>query len=431
MKNLIELYFDKLFPINRSLTGDGNRESLKILKELVDLNITEVPSGLKCFDWKVPSEWNVNEAWIKDDSGNEIINFKKNNLHIVGYSHPIDKWLDYSELTQILHTLPNMPNSIPYVTSYYKKYSGFCLSHNALNLLDKKKKYHVYIDSNINNSGSMTIGEAILPGASSEEILFTTYICHPSMANNELSGPLVQSFLYQNIKKIKNRKYTYRFLYCPETIGSIYYISKNYSKMKKNILGGLVLTCLGDGGKLNYKMTKKGNSLIDRAVTSILEIEGYEHSIIKYFPMGSDERQYNSPGINIPIGAFMRTPYGEYPQYHTSSDDKSIISFSGMEKSVLVLTKICKLIENNYFAQSLNPNCEPMLGKRGLYPSKRSNKDKSLDLKSILWILGYADGKQDLIELYKKSKLPIKNLIDAANLLEKNKLINKLNIKVT
>jgi len=335
MKNKIEKYFDRLWPITRSLTGNGNRETLKILSEIIDLDIQEIPSGTQCFDWNVPAEWNIKEAWIKDSKGKIIINFSINNLHILGYSEPFQGKLSYPELKSHLYSLPEQPELIPYLTSYYKRRWGFCLSHNQLLELDKDEEYDVFIDSSLNNNGSMTIGEAVIKGQSEKEILFSTYICHPSLASNELSGPLISAFIYSNLKEQKKLKYTYRFIFVPETIGSIYSLSVKGEHWKNNLQAGFVITCIGDDGKFTYKKSRRGNSLPDRVVEMILSQTENDFNIVDFFPGGSDERQYCSPGFNLPVGSLMRTMYGKYPEYHTSADNKDFISFEAMEKSVL------------------------------------------------------------------------------------------------
>ncbi len=421
MKAKIEHYFDKLFPINRSLTGNGNRETLKILSEIIDLAITEVPSGTPCFDWTVPAEWNVKEAWIKDSNGNKIIDFSKNNLHLLGYSEPFHGKISFKELKPHLYTLPDQPDLIPYLTSYYKRRWGFCLTHNQFLQLDQNETYEVFIDSSLDTNGSMTIGEAIIKGKTEEEILFSTNICHPSLANNELSGSLVSAFIYNKLKEQKELKYTYRFLFIPETIGSIYTLSVKGEHWRKNLKAGFVITCVGDNNKFTYKRSRMGNSLPDRVVETILKQTEEAYNIIDFFPSGSDERQYCSPGFNLPVGALMRTMYGQYPEYHTSGDNKEYISFEAMEKSVLKYLEIIELIEKNEKYINTMPYGEPQLGKRGLYPTLGSQKKNyGFVIKIIRWILNMADGENDLITISEKSKIDIKDLLPVIN-----KLIEK------
>lgn len=423
MKYDIEKYFDRLWPITRSLTGNGNRESLKILSEIIDLEVTEVPCGTQCFDWNVPPEWNIKEAWIKDSKGNIVVDFAKNNLHILGYSEPFQGKLHFEELKSHLYTLPEQPGLIPYLTSYYKRRWGFCLSHNQLIQLDKYETYEIFIDSSLDDNGTMTIGEAVIKGKSDKEILFSTYICHPSLASNELSGPIVSAFIYNHLKKQANLKYTYRFVFVPETIGSIYSLSVKGEYWKKNLSAGFVITCIGDDGKFTYKRSRIGNSLTDRAVEIILEQTEKDFNIVEFSPIGSDERQYCSPGFNLPVGSLMRTMYGKYPEYHTSADNKDLISFEAMEKSVLKYLEVIELIEKNEKYINKMPYCEPQLGKRGLYPTLGSQKGTADYVKVMMWILNLSDGENDLITISEKSKINVKDLFPVVDILIENGIL--------
>jgi len=407
VKQIIEKYFDRLWPLNRSLTGNGNRASLQILSELVDLQITEVPSGTQCFDWNVPAEWNVSSAWIKDSKGNKIVDFADNNIHLLGYSEPFQAKLSYDDLKSHLYTLPNQPSLIPYLTSYYKRRWGFCMTHDQFSSLDQNEEYEVFIDSSLTDNGSMTIAEAVLKGQSEKEILLSTYICHPSLANNELSGPLVSAMIYSQLKKRKNLKYTYRFVFVPETIGSICLLSKYGDHFKSNLLAGFVLTCIGDNGSFTYKKSRQGNSLPDRATELILKQTEEKYIIHDFFPSGSDERQYCSPGFNLPVGSLMRTMYGKFPEYHTSGDNKSFISFEAMEQSVNKYLSVIELIERNEMYINTMPFCEPQLGKRGLYPTLGSQKSSERFVEAMMWILNLADGTNDLIAIAERSKMPV------------------------
>ena len=424
MQSEIEYYFDKLWKIHRSLTGDGNRESVKILTDLIDLKTDEVPSGTECFDWTVPPEWNVKEAWIKDKKGNKIIDFSENNLHLLGYSSPIDKKISLKELKEHIYTLPDQPDLIPYLTSYYKRRWGFCMSHNQFLKL-KDEDYEVFIDSTLDDNGSMTIADAILEGSSGREILFSTYLCHPSMANNELSGPLVAAFLYRELKKLPNRYYTYRFVFLPETIGSIYYLSRYGEHLKSKMDAGFVLTCVGDSGPFTYKRSRRGDSLADRCAETVLKQTEKEFVIEDFFPSGSDERQYCSPGWNLPVGSLMRTRYGEYPEYHTSADNKDFISFASMEQSVFKYLEIITLLENNFRYKNRLPYCEPQLSKRGLYPTLGSQKEQSDFVEIMMWLLNLSDGTHDLIEISERCRIPIRKLIPVALRLVKAGILKK------
>lgn len=407
----LEAYFDRLWPIHRSLTGEGNRDTLRILSELVDMKVEEVPSGTACFDWIVPPEWNVREAWIKDSSGKKIIDFAENNLHLLGYSAAVHARLTFDELREHLYTLPEQPDLIPYLTSYYKKRWGFCLSHFQLESLDKNAEYEVYIDSDHNEEGTMTIGEAYIEGSSKKEILFSTYICHPSLANNELSGPLVLSFLFKILKNRPKPNYSYRFLFIPETIGSIYSLSKYGEFWKEHLKAGFVVTCVGDDGNFTYKRSRRANSEADRAAETMLKQSGEVFEVIDFFPHGSDERQYCSPGFNLPVGSLMRTMYGKYAAYHTSADNKSLISFEAMERTIERYVDMIELIEANKKYLNTMPYCEPQLGKRGLYPTLGSQKASEEFVKIMMWILNLSDGEHDLIAISERSGVEVKKLL--------------------
>ena len=419
----IEKYFDRLWPINRSLTGNGNRESLKILSEIIPLNVSEIPCGTECFDWTIPSEWNVNEAWVADSSGNKIIDFANNNIHLLGYSVPFRGKVGLAELKEHLYSLPEQPDLIPYLTSYYKQRWGFCISHNQLTSL-KDNEYQVHIDSTLNPNGSMTIGDYVLRGESEKEIMFSTYICHPSLANNELSGPLLTAFLYDALKT-KKLKYTYRFVYIPETIGSIFYLHKYGNYLKQNLLAGLVVTTVGDCGVFTFKKSRQKNALIDRAALLLLSQTEAKYNVEEFNPAdGSDERQYCSPGFNLPFGALMRTMYGRYSQYHTSADNKDIINFDSMVNAVRKYEQLVEIIESNNVYENLMPYCEPQLGKRGLYPTLGSQKAMAAESEAIFWLLNLADGTRDLIQISLESKIDYKLLVSIANRLQNANLIS-------
>jgi aminopeptidase-like protein len=423
VNKLIEEYFDRLWPINRSITGDGVRETLKILSELVDLNIYEIPSGTRCFDWVVPDEWNVEDAYILTPSNEKIASLKENNLHLMGYSIPIDEEMTFDELEKHLFTIPEQPDAIPYLTSYYSRNWKFCIKHNTLLNLPKDGIYKVVIKSTL-APGHLTIADAILPGESEKEILLSSYICHPSLASNELSGPLVLAFLYQELKKVKNKKYTYRFVFTTETIGTIAYLSKFGEKMKKNTLAGYVLTCLGDKKPFTYKKTRTNETITNLITEHILSHYAKDfYSIVEFTPIGSDERQYCSAGFNLPVGSLMRTMYNEYIEYHTSLDNKDFISFEAMEENVQLYLKIIKAIELNDYYINLSPYCEPQLGKRGLYPNEGTKEAKGIELEKIMYLLNYCDGKYSLLDISKKLGVSILELESPLRTLIENKLI--------
>jgi aminopeptidase-like protein len=389
----------QLFPICRSITGNGVRKTLAILKHHVpDMQVFEIPSGTKCFDWEVPEEWNINDAFIKDECGKKIISFEDSNLHVVSYSTPIHKKISLEELQQHLHSLPDQPEAIPYVTSYYQKRWGFCLSDSQRKKL-LPGEYEVCIDSSL-EKGSLTYGELLLPGESRDEIFISTYVCHPSMANNELSGPCVVTFLAKWLSSLKNRRYSYRIIFIPETIGSITYLSRNIAEMKSKTVAGFNVSCIGDERCFSYLPSRHGNTLADRSAK--LALSQIDHDFIKYtfLDRGSDERQYCSPGIDLPVASIMRSKYGTFPEYHTSLDDLSLVTPKGLEGGFLALQSAIKIIEGNYYPK-IKMLCEPQLGKRGLY-SNLSEKNNYNNNSLLMNILAYSDGKTSLIEMAEK-----------------------------
>jgi aminopeptidase-like protein len=415
----------KLYPICRSITGNGVRETLKIIQKHIPLKIYEVPTGTKAFDWEVPKEWNIRDAYIKDSKGNKIVDFKKCNLHVVSYSIPIHKKMSLSELKPHLFTLPDKPETIPYVTSYYKENWGFCLAHSVFKLL-KEGIYEVVIDSDLKN-GHLTYGELYIPGKIKDEILFSTYICHPSLINDNLSGPAVLSFLAKFVAEAP-RKYSYRFLFVPETIGAIIWLSKNEKKLAR-IKGGLVATCLGDPGPLTYKRSKIGDASIDRIVEKVLIDSGRKYSIVDFFPIGSDERQFCSPGFNLPIGSLVRTLYGRFPQYHTSDDNLDFVKQEFLADSLERYKETIVVLESNETYKNLNPKCEPRLGKRNLYSniSNISNGYTEVSIEGImLWVLSFSDGKNSLLDIAFRANMPFALVKKAADLLAKNNLLRRI-----
>ncbi|QED49207.1 DUF4910 domain-containing protein [Cytobacillus dafuensis] len=395
----------RLYPICRSITGDGVRETLQIIQNHIPITIHEVATGTKVFDWEIPKEWNIIDAYILDEEGNKIIDFKDNNLHVVSYSIPVDKYVDLDELQQHLYSIEEQPDAIPYITSYYKERWGFCISHNQRKIL-KEGKYRVCIDSELKN-GHLTYGELILPGNTEQEIFLSTYICHPSMANNELSGPVVTTFLAKWILS-KPRKYTYRIIFIPETIGSITYLSKNLEKMKERVIAGFNLTCSGDERSYSYLPSRYGNTLADKVSLNVLKHKHPDYKRYSFLQRGSDERQYCSPGIDLPIVSIMRTKYGEYPEYHTSLDNLDLVTPNGLQGTYDVLKDCIELLEINEKYQS---NClgEPQLGKRGLYPTI-GLKITPEEVKNIVNFLAYADGTNDLIDISNIINVPVSDL---------------------
>lgn len=400
----IYLLIKNLWSLNRSLTGNGNRETLKILKKInPKLKIFEVPSGTKAFDWKIPHEWNVKEAFLKDLTTNKvIIDFKKNNLHLMGYSVPINKILNYTNLKKKINYIKNLPNAIPYTTSYYKKDWGLNISFNQFKKLNKKNKYLVKIDTSL-KKGSMTYAEVLIPGKTKKEIIVSTYICHPSMANNELSGPALSIYLsrWMSLRKNKNN-YTYRFLFIPETIGSIYYLSKKISQINKYVKGVINLTCVGDDKATSILPSKYENTYLDKLIIKYLKNKKIKFKKYNWKDRGSDERQYMSALINLPTISIMSSKYHTYKEYHTSKDDLSFISSNGLDRNFKIHKDILNIIDKLIFPKS-RIFCEPNLSKKNLYPNKSFfiKKTKSMKKKSkdILSFLSYSDGKNTLEDI--------------------------------
>ncbi len=404
----LEHYFDRLWPICRSITGDGLRESLQILSEVIPLTTHEVASGTQVFDWVIPNEWNIRDAWIETPGGRRICQFKDNNLHVLNYSIPVDALMTLEELKPHLHTLRSQPDAIPYVTSYFKEKWGFCISRNELNTLPDEGEYRVFIDSTL-APGSLTYGECILPGKSGREILISTYLCHPSLANNELSGPLAAAFLCRKIMdEMPDRIFTYRFIWIPETIGAITYLSRHGNHLKEYLEGGFVMTCCGDPGELTYKFSKRGDTAADRAAIHTLNsLKPGEYRTTPFAVGGSDERQYCSPGFNLPVGSIMRTPYQRFKEYHTSLDNKSFISFPHLADTIDTSWNVLRAMELNQHYQTTIPYCEPQLGKRGMYPDSVNPEDARDHVHRLLHFLTYADGATDLIQMAELRNEPV------------------------
>ena len=423
MKNgkLMYNWATELFPINRSLTGDGVRETLRYIQNILpELTIKEVASGTKCFDWTVPQEWNCKNGYIITPDGEKICNFLKNNLHLVGYSIPIDMEIEYGELIKHLYYIEDQPNAIPYITSYYKERWGFCLSYEKFKKLTKGI-YKVKIESELKD-GFLTYGEILIPGKIEKEIFLSTYVCHPSMANNELSGPVVTTALVKFIKNIKNRKYSYRIVFIPETIGSICYLSRNLNIMKKNIIAGFNITTIGDERSYSYIQSRYGNTLSDRVAKEVLK--SVEYNEYSFLERGSDERQYCAPGIDLPIATICRTKYGMYPEYHTSLDDLNFITPNGLYGGYEKLEQAIILLENNakYKVKVLG---EPQLGKRNLYPSI-TTKENAMDIRPLTNFIAYADGTNDLIDISNIIDVSFEKLIEYIDILKKEDLIEEV-----
>jgi aminopeptidase-like protein len=408
----------ELYPICRSITGNGVRRTLEMIGEKIPLQISEVPTGTEVFDWTVPKEWNVDDAYIKDSSGQRVVDFKQNSLHVLNYSSPIHARMPLSELREHLFTLPEHPDWIPYRTSYYSPAWGFCLSHNQLLSLTESE-YEVYIDTKIEN-GYLTYGECYLPGELAEEVLISAHVCHPSLANDNLSGLAVATFLAQLLSGRKLR-YSYRFLFIPGTIGSITWLARN-REAAGQIRHGMVLTCIGDSGGFHYKKSRRGNAEIDRAATHVLRNCGEPAEVLEFSPYGYDERQYCSPGFNLPVGCLMRSVWGTFPEYHTSADNLGFIHSEKLAESLRLCASIFDVLENNKFYLNQNPYCEPQLGKRNLY---RATGGKPIDaeINARLWVLNFSDGDHSLLDIAERSGLPFAAIHDAAELLGENCLL--------
>ena len=418
----MHLFASELFPICRSITGNGVRQTLvRIQEHLPSLTLHEVPSGTKAFDWVVPDEWNINAASLIGPEGNIVVDFADNNLHVVGYSTPIEIVLPLDELQDHLYTLPEMPEVIPYVTSFYEKRWGFCLPHRIRDTLEPGD-WKITIESSL-TSGHLTYGELLLPGNTTEEIFLSTYICHPSMANNEISGPVVTTWLAKWLQSQENH-YSYRIIFVPETIGSIVYISRHLDEMRSNIIAGFVITCVGDERCYSYLPSRTGSTISDRVAQYVLANTDPNYLRYEYLDRGSDERQYCSPGVDLPVCSVMRSKYGEYPEYHTSADDLTLITSTGLEGSYNTLKQCIALIEMNRIWKATTP-CEPQLGKLGLYPTI-STRVTEQRLKVMMDFLAYADGSRDLLAIAELIRAKPELCSEIAEILQTNGLISEV-----
>ncbi len=410
----------RLFPITRSITGDGVRETLRILGEhLPGLTVHEVPSGTRVNDWVVPPEWNVREAYVLDPAGDRIIDFKRHNLHLVGYSIPIHKKVSLAELQEHLYSLPGQPDAIPYITSYYKERWGFCVTHAQRQTITQEGEYTVVIDSDLRD-GSLTYAELLIPGERDEEIFFSTYVCHPSMGDNELSGPTVTTFLTKWLLAAP-RKFSYRIIFIPETIGSITYLSRNLDEMKRRVVAGYNVTCVGDDRAWSYLPSRRENTPADRAALHVLAHLHPDFICYSYLDRGSDERQYCAPGVDLPVASVMRSKYGTYPEYHTSLDDLNLITPSGLQGTYEALQKCVECLEADERLR-VTVLCEPQLGKRGLYPTL-STKETAAQVRDMMNLIAYCDGTRSLLEIAEKIAAPMWTLIPIAERLKAEGLL--------
>ena len=410
----------RLWPICRSITGDGVRETLSILRErLPEMATHEVPTGTRCFDWEIPKEWNIRDAYIIAPDGTKVLDFKDSNLHVVNYSSPIDMEIDLSELQSHLHSLPNQPDAIPYVTSYYKEGWGFCMTDVVRKKLEPGQ-YRIKIDSEL-KIGSLTYGELYIPGETDTEVLLSTYICHPSMANNELSGPCLLWGLAQWLRVRSNKKYSYRILFMPETIGAIYYTSRYLKELQDRTIAGFVITCVGDERAWSLMPSRRGNTLADKVSQHVLKHLAPNYKEYSYLERGSDERQYCSPGVDLPVVSVMRSKYATYPEYHTSLDNMELVTAVGLEQSYSVHQKLFEVLEGNCVPVYQVP-CEPKMSKRGLRPTigKVGSANEGRDMMNLL---AYADGTISLLEIGELIGTPVWRLMEIAKILEDHNLL--------
>ncbi len=408
----------ELYPICRSITGDGIRQTLSMIGERIPLAIHEVPTGTPVFDWDVPKEWNIRDAFIKTSNGERVVDFRKSNLHVMNYSTPVHAKMQLADLKPHLFSIPQHPDWIPYRTSYYKDNWGFCLSHNQLTSLEHGE-YEVCIDSTLED-GKLTYGECYLPGRSTDEVLISCHACHPSLANDNLSSLTVATFLAQQLSG-RDRRYSYRFVFAPGTIGAITWLARNQENAAR-IRHGLVLTCIGDAAGFHYKRSRRGNAEIDRAVACVLRDLGESHELLDFSPYGYDERQYCSPGFNLAVGCLMRSVWGTFPEYHTSADNLDFIRPESLASSLRACAAIFDVLEANRCYVNQNPFCEPQLGKRNLYGSM-GGQAIAQEINARLWVLNFSDGEHSLLDIAERSGLPFSAISAAAEVLSSSGLL--------
>ena len=409
-----------LWPFCRSLTGPGTRQTLRYLADLMPgLTLHEVPSGTKVLDWTIPEEWSITDAWIADMHGHRLVDFQKSNLHVVGYSEPIRATLSRAELEPHLYSVPDQPDAVPYVTSYYAKHWGFCLSHNQRQRLGDGP-FEVVIDSQL-APGSLSYADIVVPGSTADEVLLSTYVCHPSMANNELSGPVVTTALVRWLQSLPARRYTYRAVFAPETIGAITYLARHLPHLKKHVRAGWVITCVGDERTYSYVPSRRGDTLADRVALRVLNELPGGFDRYTFLQRGSDERQWCSPGADLPVCSVMRSKYRTYPEYHTSRDDLSFVTADGLQGGFDVLRRCIELVEANRFYCATQPG-EPQLGSRGLYPTT-SFKGSNDGARTMMNVLAYCDGEHDIVDLCERTGASIEEVLRLVGTLEQSGVI--------
>ncbi len=409
----------ELYPICRSITGDGVRRSLDIIRRRIPLETHEVPTGTKVFDWAVPQEWNIKDAYIKNPKGEKIVDLKNSSLHVVGYSRPIHRVVRRNELKEHVFTIPERPEWIPYRTAYFRDDWGFCISHRQMMALEDGE-YEVFIDSAVDD-GFLTYGELLISGRTSDEVLISTHVCHPSLCNDNLSGISLATILAQHLATV-SLKYSYRFLFIPATFGSITWLSRNEHQTSR-IQHGLVLAGVGDQGKTTYKKSRRGDAEIDKAVVHVLRHSQQEFDVIEFFPYGYDERQFCSPGFNLPVGCLMRTPHGCYPEYHTSADDLKFIQPTSLADSFWKCLSTIAVLEGDATFVNENPKCEPQLGRRGIFRSYSERTDGAQKEMALLWVLNLSDGKHSLLDIAERSGLKFDAVRNAADVLLEHNLL--------
>ncbi|GAA0968127.1 DUF4910 domain-containing protein [Acrocarpospora macrocephala] len=404
----------RLHPICRSMTGDGVRRTLEIIGESIPLEVHEVPTGTPVLDWTIPQEWNIRDAYVKDRTGRRVVDFAATPLHVVGYSVPVHATLPFAELREHLHTLPGQPDLIPYRAGYYSGTWGFCLSDNTLKELQEDEEYEVRIDATLAD-GHLTYAEHVVPGRLADEVLIVCHTCHPALANETLAGIAVAVELAQALAGIPGGpRLTYRFLFAPGTIGSITWLARNRDRLGL-VKHGLVLACAGDPGPLRYKRSRRGDAAVDRVAAYALRER--EHTVVDFTPYGYDERQFCSPGFNLPVGLLTRSPNEGYPEYHTSADDPELVTPDAMADTLAAVREIVEVLEGDRVYLNLQPYGEPQLGKRGLYTSPSLNRDNKQHQMAILWILNYSDGDHSLLDIAQRSEIPFAALVEAAEAL--------------
>jgi aminopeptidase-like protein len=413
---------EELYPICRSITGNGVRRTLQIIQQHIPLMIHEVPSGTNVFDWTVPKEWNITDAYIKNTQGERVVDFNASNLHVVSYSVPVKKKMSLTALKPHLFTLPEHPEWIPYRTSYYTENWGFCLSHKQLLQLREDEEYEVCIDSSLTD-GHLTYGEYYLPGDLRDEVLISCHVCHPSLCNDNLSGVALVTFLAKSLSAVP-RRYSYRFLFIPGTIGSITWLCRNEAQVA-HIKHGFVVAGVGDKGDLTYKKSRRGDAEIDTAVCHVLKHSGNRHAVIDFFPYGYDERQFCSPAFNLPIGCVMRTPFGQYPEYHTSADDLDFVQPSSLGDSLSQCLSILSVLEHNKTYVSQNPTCEPQLGRRGIYRAIGGQTGEKSNELALLWVLNMSDGSASLLDIAERAGMQFATIHHAAKVLVEHDLLKE------